>query len=204
MKEKNNIIFKKITSNKYVRHIFFAFISVIVFLWILLFSLDYYTRHGETYTVPDFNGLDAEKAEVLASENHVKCLVVDSVFDIRKPKGTIILQDPLPSTLVKHGRTVYLTVVASMPEQINVPNLIDLTQRQAVSLLEMYGLKIGNISYVPDVGRTVLKVLYKNRTLAEGAKVKIGSTIDLVIGKGSDNVSPEENETDNSQTTEKE
>ncbi|MEI6123261.1 MAG: PASTA domain-containing protein [Bacteroidota bacterium] len=150
--------------------------------------LNVYTRHNTSIVVPDFKGISLDKIEDFASDNGLDYMIIDSIYDYSLAKGTVALQDPLPGTKVKKNRKIYLTVVALNPEQVSMPNLNDLTLRQASAMLETYGLKIGNLTYIPDIAHNaVLHQKYKGAEIKEGVLIEKGSEIDLVLGKGEEN-----------------
>jgi beta-lactam-binding protein with PASTA domain len=66
-----------------------------------------------------------------------------------------------------------------------MPDLRDLTFRQAMAVLETYGLKPGNMEYVPDIAKNaVLRQRHKGREIAPGTWIEKGERIDLQLGKG--------------------
>ena len=66
-----------------------------------------------------------------------------------------------------------------------MPDLKDLTLRQAIATLQTYGLQIGRMEYVPDIGtNAVLKQMFKGREIRPGTMMEKGATIDLVLGLG--------------------
>jgi beta-lactam-binding protein with PASTA domain len=80
---------------------------------------------------------------------------------------------------------IYVTLNSSEPPQVKMPNLIDVSYRQAVSILLSFGLKEGQISYKPDLAKNiVLKQLYNGQPVLPETKVLKGSSIDLVLGDG--------------------
>ncbi len=169
------------------KHIAIFIIVTVLLLWIATKFLDYYTMHGSTVVVPNFVGLsiNSEKVKDLADDNHLEFMIADSIYDASKPKGMVLAQDPLPGTKVKKQRKIYITVIANMPEQVKMPNLIDLTLRQAIAMLETYGLKVGKLSYIPDIAEnSVLKQNFNGKAINPDAIVNKGSKIDLVLGKG--------------------
>ena len=177
--------FSFLRSRVFFRHTMIAVVVTIVIIWLILRMLNIYTRHGQAIAVPNFIGLSLDKIEDFASDNDLEAAIVDSVYDISLVKGTVAMQDPLPGTKVKKNRKIYLTVVALKPEQVAMPNLVDLTLRQATSMMETYGLKIGSLTYVPDIANNaVLKQKYKGIDRKEGFLVEKGTKIDLVLGKG--------------------
>lgn len=166
-------------------HFGLAIVLTIVTLWLTLRILDIYTLHGQSLVVPDFKGKYITELEDFADDFDVRYEVIDSIYDANLKKGTVIMQDPASGTMVKDDRKIYLTVVAQRPEQVEMPDLIDLTLRQATAMLETYGLRIGKLTYVPDIAEnTVLRQKYDGKVIEEGDKIEKGSKIDLVLGQG--------------------
>lgn len=172
-------------SRIFFKHLLLAIGLVFVTIFLIILSLKFYTHHGQSFTVPDFTGLMPDELEKFAKDNGFEFVVVDSIYDIKRPKGSIISQDPYPNAKVKHSRTIYLTVVSDIPEKVSMPNLIDLSLRQTTSLLETYGLQVGTLEYKPDIARNaVLEQKYKGKSIIAGELIKKGSRIDLVLGQG--------------------
>ncbi len=174
-----------ITSKVFVRLLLKALgISAILIILVLL-SLSIYTRHGSTYVVSDFRGLQYKELMKLSSARNFEFIILDSIYDDKYPKGSIIMQDPFPGSKIKRNRKIYLTTVAVMSEKVQVPDLVDLTLRQAAATLETYGLKLGRLDYVPDIARNaVLRLLHQGAPVAPGTILDRGAVIDLVLGKG--------------------
>jgi beta-lactam-binding protein with PASTA domain len=163
--------------------------ALVVLVLIFCFTyrwLDSYTNHGETISVPDMRGLKITELESFLSNKHIKFKVADStVFDMNKPAGTIIEQDPAPNEKVKENRTVYVTITRTIAPVIKMPDLIDNSFRQAEAILESYGLKLGQISYKPDLAKNaVLEQKSGGKIINAGDEVSKGTRIDLVLGDG--------------------
>jgi beta-lactam-binding protein with PASTA domain len=172
-------------SRTFFKHLLLAFGLVLATIFLIILSLKYYTHHGQAFTVPDFTGMQPDELGEYAKDNGFEFEVVDSVYDAKRPKGSIISQDPYPNAKVKHSRTIYLTVVSAEAEKVSMPNLIDLSLRQTTSLLETYGLQVGTLEYKPDIAKNaVLEQKYRGNQIGVGEFVKKGSRIDLVLGKG--------------------
>ncbi|HLO91896.1 MAG: PASTA domain-containing protein [Chloroflexota bacterium] len=172
----------------FVRHFLLSVVITAVIISLILSLLKWYTHHGESYKVPSLVGLSPEQIDQLTTIDNFDVIVIDSVFDAKQPKGTVLIQDPLPGSMVKKNRKIYLTTVAVLPEQIKMPNLVDLTLRQAKATIETYGLKVGNISYIPDIAvNAVLAQFYKGREIEPGKELLKGSVIDLRVGEGGGN-----------------
>jgi eukaryotic-like serine/threonine-protein kinase len=174
-----------IKSRIFFKNTLIAILVTVVLIWVILRLLNLYTRHGASVTVADFKGIPIEQLDDFASENDMEYIINDSLYVYSLPKGTVAMQDPAPGTKVKKNRKVYLTVVANKPEQVSMPNLVDLTLRQATAMLETYGLRTGAMTYVPDIAHNaILKQKYKGKEIKTGTLIEKGSKIDIVIGKG--------------------
>ncbi|WP_369385254.1 PASTA domain-containing protein [Jejuia pallidilutea] len=69
--------------------------------------------------------------------------------------------------------------------KVEVPDLRERTFRQAEPNLEALGFKVGNITYVDNLGKDiVLQLKYKGKTINPGEKLPKTSKIDLVLGNG--------------------
>lgn len=160
-------------------------ILTVAIIWGAMKAIDKYTRHGQAISVPDFTGLYFNELDENADFMRFNYTVIDSIYDPSKEKGSIIAQDPLPESLIKEGRMIYLTVVAINPKMVEMPEIKDLSLRSATSLLQTYDLKIGKLSYVPDIARNaVLEQKYRGEAIEPGSQVIAGSSIDLVLGLG--------------------
>lgn len=174
-----------IKSKTFIYHILLAIAVIIALLWFSLKALDVYTMHGRTITVPDLDGMNKEMALQELKRRNLRAVINDSIFDTSREKGTIATQNPAAGIDVKRNRTVYLTTVAILPEMIAMPDLTDLSLRQARALLETYGLETGRLEYVPNIARNaVLQQKYNQGSIEPGTLVQKGTAIDLVLGSG--------------------
>lgn len=181
-------LFSFVFSKSFLKHLGVALGVFISLIMVIVFALSAYTDHGQTVAVPDLSGLKKENLETTLTPLDLKYAVIDSVYDNKRPKGSIVDQTPVPGFHVKAGRTVYLTVVAMQPQRVKMPNLVDLTLRQATQRLETYGLKVGKTSYQPDIAKNVvLKQLWKGRKIHADSLIVKGSSIELVLGDGLNN-----------------
>lgn len=147
--------------------------------------LDGYTKHGETISVPDLRGLLPEEAKEFLSRKHLNYAIIDSMFDLKKTKGIILDQDPAPNAKVKENRTIYLTVNSILPPQVKMPNLIDVSYRQAEAILQTYGLKVGELIYKPDLAKNAVIGQQANGVeIKPGTLINKGSVVDLILGDG--------------------
>lgn len=176
-----------LASKSFFRHLLISVLLTIGLALLIFKLLESYTHHGQSIPLPDFTGKTLEELDSYEDTYNFRFTVIDSVYNIKNSPGSIILQDPPPDSPVKKGRNVYLTVVAKLPEKIEVPDLRDLSLRQAVSLLETYGLKSGKLTFVldPEIesGNLIKNQIFDSDTLEPGTIVHKESTIDLIVGK---------------------
>lgn len=160
-----------------------AFVVLIIIT--ILIALRFYTRHDDLIELPNFNGLDIQKVDSILVEKSLRYIIIDSVFNSELPPLSIIDQDPIAGSFVKEDRRIYLTIVAKRKKQVQIPHLVDLSLRRAVSKLKALGLEVGSLSFVPDMAKNaVLKQLLNGKEIEFGTTVSVGTSIDLVVGDG--------------------
>ncbi len=170
---------------KFYIHVGIAIVLTFFLLWLSFQVLKLYTRHGDTISIQDFNGMTLEEIKAEGLDKHFNFVVEDSVYDPTKDKGIIIQQNPLPFSKVKKGRKVYLTIVAKNPEKISMPDLTDLSLRQALVILESSGLRVDSLEYITHFAENaILGQMFKNKEIEPGTLIEKGSKIKLVIGSG--------------------
>jgi beta-lactam-binding protein with PASTA domain len=172
-----------IKSKQFFFHLSLSLITLVVLFVLLYFFVLGYTRHDNKTLVPSFIGLKYKALDKVKGYDDVDIVITDSVYDPTLPKGIVLEQTPAPSAIVKSGRTIYLSVNAYSAKKIKMPNVVGLSLREAGIRLELYGLRIGKIKYVPELPN-VLEQWYNAKPIAPNAEVEQGASIDLVIGKG--------------------
>ena len=167
-------------------NIVFAIIVGAVILLGLLFWLRGYTQHGVEVDVVDVRGLVVEEAEPLLAAQGLQLEVIDSTYSDKVPFGTIVEQDPKPDSHAKHGRLVYVTINATTKRQLTMPNLQDMSYRQAETTLRGMGLRVDTIyDYEPSAFRDlVLDVKANGVSIQPGEKIPVGTKVRLVVGYG--------------------
>jgi beta-lactam-binding protein with PASTA domain len=114
---------------------------------------------------------------------------IDSTYDPKLQPLTVLSQIPEVGSVVKGGRTVFITVNKRNPPLTPMPNLINLSFRIAEMQLKNNKLMLGDTSYQPDIAQgAVLKQLLNGQEIRPGQMVPQGSKISLVIGDGLSNV----------------
>jgi len=170
---------------RFYKHLLIAVVLTIVLLWLSFTVLDFYTRHGDIYIVPDFKGKTLEQITEEGYGDYFVFQVIDSVYDDIKPRGSVFMQNPAAGSKVKQGRRMYFTIVASMPEMVIMPNLKNLSLRQALVTLDLNGLKTGKLEYVDYFARNaVIDQMVNEEPVEPGTELRRGALVDLVVGKG--------------------
>lgn len=176
----------KLSKRKVLTHLLLSIIIMMIIVFTMVSWLGAFTNHGETVTVPNVKGMKyAELNEYLENKNlHVK-ISDSSMFLLDKGPGVVIEQDPSPNEQVKEGRTIYVSITRTVPPQVKMPNLIDVSQRQAEAILFSYGLRLGGVIYKPDLAKgAILEMSSNGKTLRAGQLIAKGSRVDLVLGDG--------------------
>ncbi len=149
------------------------------------FALRIGTRHGARRTVPELKGISLPEAELLASSSDLDIYINDSLYVNTYPGGTVLDQLPAAGVSVKPGRTIYLVINAYGDRMVEIPYVAGRSLRQAKNMLDVAGLEISKIKYVPDMATNyVLSQSYKGHNIAQGVKVEaaVGSGVDLTVG----------------------
>lgn len=176
--------FKYLGTRAFAKNLMIAIFLVIISLVIVFYSLNFYTRHGEGLPVPKLKGLPIEQAIELLESKGFR-YKIDSVYIMDKQPGLVVEQDPDANTNVKNNRTIYLTIITRTAPNITLPDIDGKPFLEARAILNNYGLKIGDTTYVSDVARDVItSVTFGGRKITTGQQLPKGSKIDLVLGNG--------------------
>jgi beta-lactam-binding protein with PASTA domain len=165
-------------------HLLLGLIITVLSTITVIMLLNIYTRHGQEVSMPNFVGVNSE--ELLQNETNPDFIIVvsDYIYDRKTPEGTVLKQSPQPNEKVKKGRKVYLTVASSEPPKVKMPELQDVSFRQAEIMLQALGLKVGGVIYKPSpFENAVLEQLYNGRAIASGTEINVGDKITLVVGR---------------------
>lgn len=167
------------------------FAILIVFYFILFqvtkCSLDSRTNWGQKIEVPNLIGKNQNNLKNLFAKSELKYEVLDSIYDPTKIEGTILEQDPMPSSetdvFVKEGRTIKIRV-SKRTQLVEMPGLVNKSQRFAEGVLRNRQFKY-RLDYKPskEAHGAVIEQLYKGKPIEKGKKIPIGSTIKLIIGR---------------------
>ncbi len=150
---------------------------------LLLFNsmvMPWYTNYAEGLTVPDVTRMPLDEATATLTAYGLRYEVADRRSNALYPAGFVTDQQPLPSELVKPNRKIYLTVNTEYHPTVEVPQVVNLSFRNAKIQLQNSGLELGTVSYESSrFKNTVLR-----QSVKAGETVERGTTVDLAIGDG--------------------
>ncbi len=163
-----------------------AIVGILLLVFILKWWLGFTTNHDQKIQVPDLNKMSLTDVETTLEELNLDFIVIDSAsYNPSYPSQSVIEQTPEAGEFVKEKRKIYLTLNPTKYRDITIPDLNGRTKRQAMTQLQSIGFKIGEFSYVPDIGKDVVRGLKsKGKKLKPGTKLPKNSVIDLVLGDG--------------------
>ena len=111
--------------------------------------------------------------------------VIDSVFSKDVKPGAIVELVPMAGSKVKEGRIVFVTVNALTSQMATIPEVEDLSFRQAYAILRARGFEKIEIEYVPgDFKDLALGVELHGRVLQKGEHVPLTAPLVLKVSSG--------------------
>ena len=152
------------------------FVSIITSLLVmkLIFSIS-------TITMPDFTGIELERAKKIAAKLDLDLKVEDEVYNNVIEKGKIISQDLKPKSKIKRGRTVYV-ILSKGSKLVTVPDITNNLKSKAVMELKNNDLEEG-------IESTITSNIYKeNFIIAQsplpGTQIEFKSKINFLKSSG--------------------
>lgn len=139
-----------------------------------------YTNYNAGITVPDVTKLSIGEAIIRLESNGLRHEIIDMRSNEAYPPDYVLDQSPSGHSKVKPNRKIYLTVNTSVIPMVNVPNVTNLSLRNAEIQLQNFGLQLGQVSYASS--------RFKNSVLEQsvpaGTSVRRGSYVNLVVSDG--------------------
>jgi beta-lactam-binding protein with PASTA domain len=146
------------------------------------------SKGPQTVAVPDVVGQTQAAAGAAIIGAGLAVGTVAQAYSATVPSGSVIFQNPDPDAIVALGSAVALTV-SQGPQPTLVPNVGSMAQYDAQSAITNAGLAVGAVTeaYSETVGMG--SIIGQNPAAETG--VAAGSTVDLVVSKGSQNLRAE-------------
>jgi beta-lactam-binding protein with PASTA domain len=181
-------VLKFFISKKFFIHIALAIGLMMLMLIATFIGLSIYTHHGESYETPDFTNLTERQFIDQVQQNNLRYKIIDSVHIDNMLPGVVVEQTPKAGSLIKENRTIFFTINAYTAEQVPMPKLSEISLRNAQVTLESYGLRVGQLIYIPsEYTQLVLGQHYHGKPIEPGTLIAKGSAIDLLVGQGLSN-----------------
>lgn len=176
----------KIAKWRYVMlNLLIAIATCGILLGALIYGLRHYTQHGTEIVVPDLTKMHIEEARIFATAAGLNVQVIDSTYSSKTPLGTIVEQNPPKGSHVKKGRSIYVIQNARFRRPVIMPELRDLSLRQAEATVKSLGLVIKDVIYEPSTFKNIiLDIRVCDTSLVTGSRLEEGTPITLVVGKG--------------------
>lgn len=178
-------VLKFLTTNIILRNLLLLVVVTGLLIWGVMVWLNSYTMHNQAIVVPDVKGLQEEEAGPILRKNKLRYQVVDSVYSRTVEPGAVVEQIPAAESKVKENRIVFLTVNARNSQTVELPDVLEISQRQALASLRSIGFVVDSVEYVPyEYKDLVVNVLYKGQSVSSGTRLPLGATLWLQVGDG--------------------
>ncbi len=181
---KNSILFLK--SRIFFKQIVLASLLLVVLVIGSMQWLSWSTKHGEQITVPDLTKKELPEVQQLLASQSLRFQVIDSAnYRADFPANSVISQKPSAGSMVKANKKIYLQLNPSGYSDISLPELIQVTQRNATSKLQAVGLRVGKVTYIDALGKDmVYGIKFRNKLVKQGFKLPKMSEVELICGNG--------------------
>ena len=180
-------LFQIVKNNPFLRNLVLALCFIVTVVFIVHFTLNLATRHGQAFDVPDFNGLTIPEARIAAREAKLALEVNDSLYLPGRTGGIVLEQHPSPGAKVKSGRRIFLTINSYNPKMATIPYVTGFSLRQAKNNIEVAGFEIDKLIYRDDIAaNNVLEEQFQGRVVQPNSNLQAptGSGITLIVGRG--------------------
>ncbi|MGW9685602.1 PASTA domain-containing protein [Flagellimonas sp. 2504JD1-5] len=163
-----------------------ALLASILIVFLILRWLKSTTNHGEFVEVPDFSKMSVMEMREAVEDAGLRYQVLDSSnYNPEYPRFSILEQNPPAGNKVKSNRKIYFTVNPSGYKKVTVPDIIQVTQRNATSMLRAVGLEVQRVTYIDELGKDmVYRMKFKGKHIKPGDKLPKTSKVELICGNG--------------------
>ncbi|WP_127138489.1 PASTA domain-containing protein [Flagellimonas oceanensis] len=178
--------FNFLKSKTFLIQLGLAAVAVVVLVFVTLQWLKSTTNHGEFVEVPDFSKMSVSEMRSAVEEAGLRYQVLDSSeYNPEYPRFSILEQNPPAGNKVKSNRKIYFTVNPSGYKKVSVPDIIQVTRRNAESMLRAVGLDVERVTYKDELGKDmVYNMKHKGKYIKPGDRLPKTSKIELICGNG--------------------
>jgi len=187
-------VLTRLSEKVWVRQLFYLGILILIFLFLVMWALRLYTRHGQKIELADLKGMTLEEATDVTDRHDFELVISDSIFVVGKNGGIILDQNPKPGSFVKEDRKIYITVTKHSADKIlvkNLPTLYGNAYEQKKKELEYRNIKSNIKSYQYDFGEPnhILEVWYKGQLIIskdvkkDDVEIEKGGVLEFVLSE---------------------
>lgn len=157
----------------------------VVLLAIIFGGLSLFTRHNHSIRVPKVKGIPFDKACHRLEDSDLRYEVIDSVYVEDVAPGTVLDVIPAEGSEIKPNRIVFLTVKAFYPQQMIIPNVSNVSERQARATLLSIGFSKISVKYVSGSHDNLAQAiqLTNGKEVAPGTRLFITTPLVLLVSK---------------------
>lgn len=137
-------------------------------------------------TVPDVSGMTKSQAKTAVEAVGLTLEVESTEYSDTVDRGKIISQSPKANAMSREGRTVKV-VISKGSESVQVPNVVGMTENEAVSALEKANLQVAEIKR--EYNDSYSSGVVYNASPSAGSAVDKNSKVTLYVSKGKETVS---------------
>lgn len=119
-------IFDFLTNKKFILNVLGMLLFLIVFIFITMQWLKFYTNHGQKLVMPDYVNVHIDDAKSDANNKSFVMIVNDSVHIVGKPGGIIQNQNPKGGAEVKENRKIYVTTTKYKADVVDISSVFPL------------------------------------------------------------------------------
>ncbi len=153
--------------------------------FLTLFLIDRYTKHDQKIVVPELRSKQLVDAENALRSIELRSELVDSVYREDLAPGAVVEMLPAPGNSVKPGRIIFLTINARSPKKNIIPEVKDLSERQALAILHSLGFENVETRYVAgdfsDLSAGIETI--DGRPVHAGDRMPVNSSLALLVVK---------------------
>lgn len=137
-------------------------------------------------TVPDVSGMTKSQAKTAVEAAGLTLEVESTEYSDTVDRGKIISQSPKANAMSREGRTVKV-VISKGSESVQVPNVVGMSENEAVSALEKAKLQVAEIKR--EYNDSYSSGVVYNASPSAGSAVDKNSKVTLYVSKGKETVS---------------
>lgn len=168
-----------------VRYIYYLIAGIIGFFLVVIILLNSlvmpaYTQYGKRVQVPDITKRSLEEATALLENYGFEVILAERQYDADMPSNYVVDQSPKAGTYVKPSRKILLSININERPPVLVPDLRNLSLRNAELQLRNYGLQVGEIEYITSYQKRAVL----DQSIRPGTKVDRGTRINLKVSNG--------------------